>query len=169
MWLTKKVVFFGTSTGNTESVAEKIANAIGGAELKNVSDGVSSADFEACDNLILGTSTWGVGDLQDDWQCAVVALQNADLNGKVIALFGLGDSATYSDTFVNGIATLFDAVKDKGATLTGTVDVADYVFDDSEAVQDGRFVGLPLDEDNESSKTDERITAWVASIKPSFN
>ena len=40
-------IFFGTSTGNTETVAEKIASAIGDAELKNVSDGISAVDFES--------------------------------------------------------------------------------------------------------------------------
>lgn len=161
-------IFFGTSTGNTETVAEKIASAIGDAELKNVSDGISAADFESHDNLVLGTSTWGVGDLQDDWESAIGELQNANLSGKVVALFGLGDSSSYSDTFVNGMARIYDAVKGNGATVVGAVDASDYTYDDSEAVQDGKFVGLAIDEDNESSKTDGRIAAWVANIKPSF-
>lgn len=161
-------IFFGTSTGNTETVAEKIASAIGDAELKNVSDGISAAYFESYDNLVLGTSTWGVGDLQDDWESAIGELQNANLSGKVVALFGLGDSSSYSDTFVNGMARIYDAVKGNGATVVGAVDASDYTYDDSEAVQDGKFVGLAIDEDNESSKTDGRIAAWVANIKPSF-
>ena len=161
-------IFFGTSTGNTETVAEKIASAIGDAELKHVSDGISAADFESHDNLVLGTSTWGVGDLQDDWESAIGELQNANLSGKVVALFGLGDSSSYSDTFVNGMARIYDAVKGNGATVVGAVDASDYTYDDSEAVQDGKFVGLAIDEDNESSKTDGRIAAWVSAIKPSF-
>lgn len=161
-------IFFGTSTGNTETVAEKIASAIGDAELKNVSDGISAADFESYDNLVLGTSTWGVGDLQDDWESAIGELQSANLSGKVVALFGLGDSSSYSDTFVNGMARIYDAVKGNGATVVGAVDASDYTYDDSEAVQDGKFVGLAIDEDNESTKTDGRIAAWVANIKPSF-
>lgn len=161
-------IFFGTSTGNTEAAAERIASAIGDAELKNVSEGVSEADFEAYDNIILGTSTWGVGDLQDDWDSAIGTLQKANLSGKVVALFGLGDSSSYSDTFVNGIAQLYNAIKDKGATIVGAVDASGYTYDDSEAVQDGKFIGLALDEDNESSKSDIRIEAWVANLKNSF-
>jgi flavodoxin I len=117
---------------------------------------------------VLGTSTWGVGDLQDDWESAIGELQSANLSGKVVALFGLGDSSSYSDTFVNGMARIYDAVKGNGATVVGAVDASDYTYDDSEAVQDGKFVGLAIDEDNESSKTDGRIAAWVANIKPSF-
>ena len=85
-----------------------------------------------------------------------------------MALFGLGDSSSYSDTFVNGIALLYNAIKDKGATIVGAVDASDYTYDDSEAVQDGKFIGLALDEDNESSKSDIRIEAWVANLKNSF-
>ena len=43
-----------------------------------------------------------------------------------------------------------------------------YTFDDSEAVEDGNFVGLVLDEINEDDKTEERINAWLESIKPSL-
>ena len=38
-------------------------------------------------------------------------------------------------------------------------------FDSSIAVVDGKFVGLPLDEVNEDSKTDERISAWAEQVK----
>ena len=40
-----------------------------------------------------------------------------------------------------------------------------YTFDSSIAVVDGKFVGLPLDEVNEDSKTDERISAWAEQVK----
>ena len=43
-----------------------------------------------------------------------------------------------------------------------------YTFDDSEAVVDGKFVGLALDDVNEDDKTDERIDAWIDSIKGSL-
>ena len=45
------------------------------------------------------------------------------------------------------------------------VSADDYNFEDSEAVIDGEFVGLALDEMNESDKTDERIDAWIESFK----
>ena len=35
-------------------------------------------------NLILGTSTWGAGELQDDWYDGLKVLQGADLSGKTI-------------------------------------------------------------------------------------
>ncbi|WP_052343157.1 flavodoxin domain-containing protein [Saccharicrinis fermentans] len=110
----KTAVLVGSSTGNTESVGEKIVEKLGnGAKLINVAD-ASVAQIEDCKNLILGTSTWGVGDLQDDWEDFLPKLAQADLNGKTVALFGLGDAESYYDSFVDGIGTIYEEIKDKG-------------------------------------------------------
>ena len=120
------------------------------------------------DNLILGTSTWGAGEVQDDWYDGLKVIKNADLSGKTVALFGCGDSESYPDTFVGGMAEIYNAVKQAGANVIGAVATDGYTFDDSESVVDGKFVGLALDEVNEDRKTDERIDDWVAEIKPSL-
>ncbi len=120
------------------------------------------------DNLILGTSTWGAGEVQDDWYDGLKVIKNADLSGKTVALFGCGDSESYPDTFVSGMLEIYNAVKQAGANVIGAVATDGYTFDDSESVVDGKFVGLALDEVNEDSKTDERIDDWVAEIKPSL-
>jgi len=120
------------------------------------------------DNLILGTSTWGAGEVQDDWYDGLKVIKNADLSGKTVALFGCGDSESYPDTFVGGMLEIYNAVKQAGANVIGAVATDGYTFDDSESVVDGKFVGLALDEVNEDSKTDERIDDWVAEIKPSL-
>ncbi len=162
----KTIVVYGSSTGTCESIAEKIGAKLN-AEVINVQD-LSAEQIAANDNLILGTSTWGAGELQDDWYDGVNTLKGADLNGKTIALFGCGDAESYSDTFVGGMGELYDAVKDSGANIIGAVDTADYTFDDSAAVVDGKFVGLPLDDINEDDKTDSRIDAWVEAISPAL-
>ncbi len=158
------VVVYGSSTGTCEAIAEKIASKLG-VEAVNVQN--LTADIVTNNqNLILGTSTWGSGELQDDWYDGLKVLQDADLNGKTIALFGCGDSASYSDTFVGGIGELYNGIKDSGARFIGAVATDGYTFDDSEAVVDGKFIGLPLDDVNEDDKTDERIDAWIAAITP---
>ena len=106
--------------------------------------------------------------MQDDWYDGVKVLASADLKGKVLALFGCGDSESYSDTFCGGMAELYDAAKDSGATVVGQVSAEGYTFDDSAAVIDGHFVGLALDDVNEDDRTDSRIDAWVAQISPSL-
>jgi flavodoxin I len=162
----KTVVIYGSSTGTCENIAERIAAKLG-AEVLNVQD-LNANVVDANDNLILGTSTWGAGELQDDWYDGVKVLKAANLTGKTIALFGCGDAESYSDTFVGGMGELYDAVKDSGARVIGAVDTDGYTFDDSSAVVDGKFVGLALDDVNEDGKTDARIEAWVAAISPSL-
>ncbi|MCJ8279507.1 MAG: flavodoxin, partial [Rivularia sp. ALOHA_DT_140] len=41
-------------------------------------------------------------------------------------------------------------------------------YEYSFAVRDGKFIGLPIDEVNESEKTDERIATWIEALKPHF-
>ena len=160
------IVIYGSSTGTCEAIAERIASKLG-CEALNVQE--LSADVVAQhQNLILGTSTWGAGELQDDWYDGLSVLKGADLSGKTIALFGCGDCSTYSDTFVGGIGELYDGIKQSGAKFIGAVSTDGYTFDDSSAVVDGKFVGLPLDDVNEDDKTDERIDAWIAQISPSL-
>ncbi len=124
----------------------------------------SPADISGFDFLILGTSTWGYGDIQGDWESALPALKKSDLSGKTIALFGLGDSASYNETFCDGIGILYEELQGTGASFTGFCDTAGYDFSVSRAVVNGKFAGLPLDEDNEGNKTLERISAWVDSF-----
>lgn len=160
------LLVYGSSTGTCESIAQTIASKLG-VEATNVSDLTADA-VAGAENLILGTSTWGAGELQDDWYDGLDILKDADLSGKTIALFGCGDSESYCDTFCGAIGEIYNALQDKGATFVGAVDASDYNYDDSEAVVDGKFVGLALDDVNESDKTEERIDAWVAAITPSL-
>ncbi len=164
--MSKTIVIYGSSTGTCEAIAEKIGSRLG-AEVLNVQD--LTADVVAAnDNLILGTSTWGAGELQDDWYDGINVLKSADLSGKTIALFGCGDCESYGDTFVGGVGELYDAIKSSGAKIVGAVSTDGYTFDDSAAVVDGQFVGLPLDDVNEDDKTDGRIDAWLSQISPNL-
>ena len=158
----KTIVVFGSSTGTCESIAGDIAAKLG-VEAINVCD-MTADVIAANDNLIMGTSTWGAGEVQDDWYDGLNVIKQSDLTGKTVALFGCGDSCSYSDTFCGGMAEIYNAVKAQGANVIGQVDATDYSYDDSEAVVDGKFVGLALDNDNEESKTPARIEAWIQLI-----
>ena len=63
---------------------------------------------------------------------------------------------------------LYDAAVEAGATVLPGVSTDGYTYDDSEAIDGDKFLGLALDEVNEDSKTDERIDNWVAEITPSL-
>lgn len=163
----KTVIIYGSSTGTCEDLAARIGAKLGVDNVINVTD-LDDSVIANNDNIILGTSTWGAGEVQDDWYDGLKVIKNADLSGKTVALFSCGDSESYPDTFVGGMLEIYNAVKQAGAKIIGAVATDGYTFDDSESVVDGKFVGLALDEVNEDSKTDERIDNWVAEIKPSL-
>lgn len=162
----KTGIFYGSTTGTTESVARLIADKLGiaPADVHEVSK-VDTALVESYDALILGTSTWGDGELQDDWYSSLQVLQGADLSGKIVALFGCGDSESYPDTFCDAMGLLYEGLKDSGCTFVGAVDDSDYTYSASVAAADGKFVGLALDDVNESDRTDDRVSAWAAQLQ----
>ncbi|MDR2887243.1 MAG: flavodoxin [Bacteroidales bacterium] len=163
--MSKIGIFYGSSSGNTEDVARKIAEklGVGSADVYNAGNAKAS-DLTACDVLLLGSSTWGLGDLQDDWVDFVKTVASADLSGKRVALFGCGDSSSYPDTFCDAMGKIYRAISGK-ATVIGFTGTDGYSFDASEAVENNRFVGLALDEDNESHLTESRIEAWTAQLE----
>ena len=156
-------IFYGSSVGNTRFVAEKLAIQIPKAVLEPV-EKASAETIAKYDFIILGTSTWGVGNLQDDFEVFVETLIKCDLSNKTIALFGLGDQFTYPDTYCNGMGKLYELIKDKGCEFIGKWPIDDYDFSESIAVVKDEFVGLALDEDNEPDLTDYRITEWLKII-----
>lgn len=163
----KKVgIFYGTTTGVTEDIAHKIKHNIEGSEIFDISG--NEDKLENFDILILGTSTWGFGDLQDDWQVVLDKLSSLNLNGKKVAYFGTGDSSTFSDTFVDGIGIIHEEIVKTGATIIGEISTDGYNFSESRAVVNGKLLGLAIDEVNEPELTDERIETWTKKIKELF-
>lgn len=158
----KVTVIYGTDNGNTRYVASEIASALSGKSVEIAS--ATAEDFEDCELLILGTPTYGIGELQVDWDSHLSLLKEANLSGKRVALFGLGDQMTYADTFVDAMGLLYDIVTEKGASLIGTTPTEGYDFIGSLAVRNGKFVGLVLDEDNQPSETGQRIASWIAQL-----
>ncbi len=158
-------IFYGSNTGNTKSVANRIAKLLVNhvVELHDVAS--ASTNFSSYDLLLFGSSTWGYGELQDDWEEYIEELENADLKGKKVALFGVGDSLSYPTTFGNALRIIYDVVKDRGAILVGEIPIQGYTFQESESEIDEKFVGLLLDEDNEAEKTDSRIASWLEKIE----
>ena len=134
-------VIYGSTTGMTEAVAGKIAEALGATAVN-----INAADAAAFDAelLVLGTSTWGVGDLQDDWAAQLDSVK-ANFAGKKVAVFGLGDSQGFADSFCVAAETIANAAKDAGATLVGDI--------------------LKIDDTNEPGQTDGKIAAWVETLK----
>lgn len=161
--MSKIAIVYGSSTGATEAVAEKLQKALGEADLYNA-DGLNVEDLKPYDLLIFGASTTGIGDLQDDWDILLPKIEKLDFTGKKVALFGLGDSASFSTSFAGGMYVIYKALKGK-VEIVGSVSAEGYTFDDSEALVNDRFVGLALDEDNEYDQTEGRINCWIEDLQ----
>ncbi|TKX30574.1 flavodoxin FldA [Campylobacter estrildidarum] len=158
-------VIYGSAMGNTEGAANTIASKLGISDVLNIAD-IDAAKINSYDKLICGTSTWGSGDLQDDWDG--FDFSGLSLSGKTVAVFGMGDSESYSDTFCGGMGKLAENLKNAGANLVGEVSTDGYTFESSDAVVGGKFVGLALDNDNQEDQTEARIDAWIEQIRSYF-
>ncbi|MCE7989733.1 MAG: flavodoxin [Caldilinea sp. CFX5] len=164
-------LFYGSTNGATAAVAERIAATF-------TERGVTVEQFDIADYLlatmldfdplILGVSTWNVGQLQADWEAVYPELDELDLTGKQVALFGLGDQVGYPDTFLDALFFVADKARERGATVVGQWPVERYTFNQSWAVEEGRFLGLAVDEDNQADLTQGRVTAWVDQLLNEF-
>lgn len=163
-------LFYGTQTGNTQDAAETIQDELGGESVVTLLDvaEADSSDLEGYDCIIIGCPTWNIGELQSDWEGLFDELNSIDFNGKKVAYFGAGDQEGYPDNFQDAIGILEEKITELGGTTVGYWSTDGYDFNQSKALRDGKFVGLALDEENQSELTDERIKAWVTQLKREF-
>lgn len=166
-------IFYGSTSGVTAELAEKIYEEIGEdlCDLYSMEEDFDDFnDFLKYDYLLLGCSTWGAGEVQNDWREPLFDMEceKPDFSGKTIAIFGPGDCTGHCKHFVGALGLLHDQFKSLGANIVGAVSTEGYTFEKSTAIRDGKFVGLPLDEVNESDKTDQRIADWLELLKADF-
>lgn len=163
-------LFFGSDTGCTEAVAEMIQEQIGQdkVELLDAYD-IDKSDFERFDKIIIGLSTWHDGELVSAWDDFFEDFKEVDFSGKTIAIFGLGDQYGYSTYFIDGVGILGKVVLENGGKLIGYTSTEGYEHDESKAeTEDGKFMGLAIDEDNQDELTEERVMDWIEQIKKEF-
>ncbi len=156
-------IFYGSSGGSTEIAAKNVADTLKGmdfnVEVKDIAESEVS-DLENFEALILASSTWYNGELQDDWEDKVDDLPGLNLKGKKLAFVGMGDQDMYADNFLDAIGILYESLENSGADLIGRWDKEGYTFDESRAIKDDKFICLALDDDNQSELTDSRIKTW---------
>ncbi|RDU58535.1 flavodoxin [Helicobacter sp. MIT 99-5507] len=158
-------IFYGSTTGKTQEIAEAISSKLQNCELIDVAK-AKKEDLAKFDNLILAASTYGDGELQTDWEDFAANLSEDDFAQKTIAIVGLGDQDSYGDTFCDSIFLLAELAKK--ATIIGKTKNENYDFQASKGLVGDEFLGLALDEENQSDLTSDRLNAWIDSIKDSF-
>lgn len=167
----KKIgLFYGTSTTKTASIAKKIKEAFGNTEIDLVAvEDASEKEFESYNNIIVGVSTWFDGELPSYWDEVKPELESLNLKGKKVAVFGLGDQVKYPENFIDGVGILAQTFELVGAKVVGFTSAEGYKFECSQALRDGKFVGLAIDKENQSKLTDERVRNWVEQLKKEFD
>lgn len=162
-------LIFGTDTGNTEEVGDKICASLMqhgcATEMLNVTD-TSATEIAGFDVLIMGIPTWDFGGIQEDWESFEEEILAANLSGKTVALYGLGDQRGYGDYFIDAVGWLNERVLKAGARVIGAWPTNGYDFEASLAANENKtfFCGLAIDEDQQFELSDQRIEAWVNQI-----
>lgn len=163
-------IFFGPEGGSVHRVTKLLASkmVLYNPDLILISEATAN-DLAHYDTIIFGISTVG-RDTWDqkfgniDWSRFMPIVSSFDFTGKKVAIFGLGDHITYAYHFVNSMGILAREVVKNGGELLGRVSPENYDFQDSEALEGGLFMGLPIDEDFEPEMTEGRLDAWVAQL-----
>ncbi len=166
----KKIgLFYSFNTRKSSIVADKIANEYGKDQIDMINlEDVDEKTFLSYDKMILSSPTWFDGELPNYWDEFVPAIEDMDLKGKKIAIFGLGDQKGYPENFVDAIGILGNLLEGLGAKLIGFTSTEGYTFEKSKAVRNDKFIGLAIDADTQNKLTGKRVKDWVAQIKKEF-
>lgn len=167
-------IIFGTDTGNTEEVAYRMSSALETHGLKTEVININelTADLLAdYDLIIMGIPTWDFGGIQQDWEELDEEIAAFPVQGKTLALYGLGDQLGYSEFFIDAVGWLHERLATAGARFVGLWPTESYTFEASRALtQDGKaFYGLALDEDTQPEQTDNRINRWLEQVLTEYH
>ncbi len=166
----KTAIVYSFNTKKSAKIAEKIKEEFNDESIEMVNaEEITEDEFASFDQLILGVSTWFDGELPNYWDEFVPALEDMDLKGKKIAIFGLGDQKGYPENFQDGMGLMAEILEEKGAKIVGFTSTEGYTYERSRAERGDQFTGLSLDLENQSSKTNSRITEWIKQLKNEFS
>jgi flavodoxin, long chain len=163
----KSAIIYSFKAHKTSMAADKIAAEFGAID-KIDANTITSEEFLKYDNLILGVPTWFDGELPHYWDEFVPAIEEMDLSGKSIAIFGNGNQIGYPENFGDSVGLLADILENQKAKIVGYTSTDGYSFESSAAVRNDKFIGLILDFENQHKMTDSRIKSWVEQLKKEF-
>lgn len=112
------IVVYGSTTGNTETLSGFIADALQDQGVDVTVQNVADTDVDELleyDIIALGCSTWGEGELQDDFIPFYDEMEGMSLAGKKGMAFGPGDSSY--DSFCAAVDILENRLRECGANI----------------------------------------------------
>lgn len=164
--MSNTAIIYSFNTQKSKKAAEKIIEAFGKDKIDAINAEELTQDiFEKYTNFILSAPTWFDGELPNYWDEFVPDLEDMDLKNKTFAVFGLGDQKGYPENYCDAIGILVEILEKCGATIVGSTSIEGYTFESSRAQRGNKFVGLPLDQENQARLTKERIKSWLVQLE----
>lgn len=112
------ILIYASMTGNTEEMSEAVAEGIreegGELVMKSVLD-ANVSELKQYEGILLGTYTWGDGDLPDEFLDFYDEMDHIQLKYKRAAVFGSCDSAYLA--YGAAVDTLIEKLKELGADV----------------------------------------------------
>lgn len=166
----KKIgLIYSFNSNKTAKIAEKIKEGLTDSPLELVNaESITEEEFLKFDNLILGVPTWFDGELPNYWDEFGPAIEDMNLKGKQIALYGLGDQIGYPENFLDAVGIMAQLLESRGAKIVGQTSTEGYTFESSMAIRNGKFLGLAIDFENQATKNKERVGAWIKQLVTEF-
>jgi flavodoxin I len=165
----KKIgLIYSFNTNKTSQAARKIGEEFGPQVEQVNAETITEKKFLSYNNLILGVPTWFDGELPNYWDEFIPALEDLDLTGKTVAIFGNGNQKGYPENFVDGVGIMADLIESRGARLIGFTPVKGYAFESSRALRNDQFAGLALDFENQAPQINAKIKNWVEQLRKEF-
>jgi flavodoxin I len=161
-------LFYSFNTNKTSQAARKIGEEFGDEVVAVNAETVTEKEFHSYDNLILGVPTWFDGELPNYWDEFVPALEDLDMKGKTVAIFGNGNQKGYPENFVDGVGIMAGLLESRGARIIGFTPAQGYHFESSKALRGDQFSGLALDFENQGSQINGKIKKWVEQLRQEF-
>ena len=162
-------LIYSFNTNKTSLAAKKIGEEFGDAVVHVNAETLTEKEFLSYKNIILGVPTWFDGELPNYWDEFQPALEDLNLKGKTIAIFGNGNQKGYPENFLDAVGIMADLVENRGAKLVGLTSAKGYEFESSRALRGDAFAGLALDFENQGNQINNKIKKWAEQLKKEFS
>ena len=117
--MAKVILVFASMTGNTEEIAKLVEQGVEEAGVQLTVRELPEAEpqeLEDYDGIILGSYTYGDGELADEFLDYYDEMSELNLEGKIAAVFGSGDMSY--DKYCEAVDILSRKLTELGAILT---------------------------------------------------
>lgn len=153
-------IFYGSKQGATKAVCEFISKELD-CEIFDIKD-TKIEKISQFDLVILASSSYAFGELEESWQDKINELKNIKFDGKKVALIGVGNLQRHQDSFCSAIVDFLPYIK--AANLIGSDDLNGYSFKNSSAFINGKFIGLCVDFKGDEN-WQKRAKNWCENLK----